>query len=109
MREFGFGVVNIHRKDGVHRGTGALVALDDKSNNSFRILNPTSTESFSFNRSLQFNQAYPSSIMGAMALLRQFYHDLKWYEDGGSTSTDMAIGQLSKIILFPKFLVLVIN
>ena len=37
LREFGFGVVNIHRKDGVHRGTGALVALDDKSNNSYRI------------------------------------------------------------------------
>ena len=102
LREFGFGVVNIHRKDGVHRGTGALVALDDKSNNSFRILNPTSTESFSFNRSLQFNQAYPSSIMGAMALLRQFYHDLKWYEDGGSTSTDMAIEAAIKNYSLPK-------
>ena len=102
LREFGFGVVNIHRKDGVHRGTGALVALDDKSNNSLRILNPTSTESFSFNRSLQFNQAYPSSIMGAMALLRQFYHDLKWYEDGGSTSTDMAIEAAIKNYSLPK-------
>lgn len=102
LREFGFGVVNIHRKDGVHRGTGALVALDDKSNNSFRILNPTSTESFSFSRSLQFNQAYPSSIMGAMALLRQFYHDLKWYEDGGSTSTDMAIEAAIKNYSLPK-------
>ena len=102
LREFGFGVVNIHRKDGVHRGTGALVALDDKSNNSLRILNPTSTESFSFSRSLQFNQAYPSSIMGAMALLRQFYHDLKWYEDGGSTSTDMAIEAAIKNYSLPK-------
>ena len=102
LREFGFGVVNIHRKDGVHRGTGALVALDDKSNNSFRILNPTSTESFSFSRSLQFNQAYPSSIMGAMALLRQFYHDLKWYEDGGSISTDMAIEAAIKNYFLPK-------
>ena len=102
LREFGFGIVNSHRKDGVHRGTGALVALDDKSNNSFRILKPISTENLSFDRSSQFSQAYPSSIMGAMALIRQFYHDLKWYKDGGSKSTDMAIEAAIKNYSLPK-------
>ena len=102
LREYGFGVVNTHRKDGVHRGTGALIALDDKSSNSFRILKPYSTENLSFQRSSRFSQAYPSSIMGSIALLRQFYHDLEWYKNGGSTSRDLAIESAIKNYSLPK-------
>ena len=29
--------------------------------------------------------------MGAMALIRQFYHDLDWYSQGGVKEKDLAI------------------
>ena len=102
LRGFGFGVINTHRKDGVHRGTGALIALDDQSSNSYRILQPSSTENISFTRSSQFNQAYPSSIMGSIALIRQFYHDLKWYNNGGSNNRDLSIEAAVKNYKLPK-------
>ena len=66
LRAHGFGVVNTHRKDGVHRGTSAVVALDDQSSNSFRILNSNAAEQLSFSKSIQYRQSYPSSVMGAM-------------------------------------------
>ena len=65
LRAHGFGVVNTHRKDGVHRGTSAVVALDDQSSNSFRILNSNAAEQLSFSKSIQYRQSYPSSVMGA--------------------------------------------
>ena len=33
--------------------------------------------------------------MGSMALLRQFYHDAKWYEQGGSKTKDFSIESFS--------------
>ena len=36
LLEAGFGVVNTHLQDGIVRGTGALIALDSKGNNSQR-------------------------------------------------------------------------
>ncbi len=102
LREFGFGVVNVHRQDGVHRGTGATIALDDMSNNAFRVLNSKSTEGLSFNRSAQYRQAYPSSIMGAMALIRQFYHDLEWYKTGESKTKDLSLEAAIQNYKLPK-------
>jgi hypothetical protein len=60
------------------RGTGSLIALNnsDKTN---RLLTAKVSNHF-FSRSATSNQAYPSSLMGMMALLRQVNHDLKWYK-----------------------------
>jgi len=102
LRAHGFGVVNTHRKDGVHRGTSAVVALDDQSSNSFRILNSNAAEQLSFSKSIQYRQSYPSSVMGAMALIRQFYYDLDWYKNGGSDSKDLAIEAAIKNHSLPK-------
>ena len=102
LRAHGFGVVNTHRKDGVHRGTSAVVALDDQSSNSFRILNSNAAEQLSFSKSIQYRQSYPGSVMGAMALIRQFYYDLDWYKKGGSDSKDLAIEAAIKNHSLPK-------
>ena len=102
LRAHGFGVVNTHRNDGIHRGTSVVVALDDQSNNSYRIINSNAAEQLSFSKSAQYNQSYPGSVMGAMALIRQFYYDLDWYKKGGSNSKDLAIEAAIKNYSLPK-------
>lgn len=91
MRKAGFGVVNSHRANGIHRGTSILLALSDELPDSKRFINTTSAEYFSFKKSTLSNQSYPSSVMGSIALIRQFYHDARWYEAGHADHTDLAI------------------
>ena len=88
MIKAGFGVVNTHFQDGIIRGTGALVALTDQAGNDARILSDRSAQHFSFRRGNSSKQAYPTSLMGAMALIRQVYHDAKWYANGNSPTKD---------------------
>ena len=91
LRKVGFGVVNTHRVNGIHRGTSVLVALGDPLPESERLINTKAAEHFSFKKSLTSNQSYPGSIMGSMALIRQFYHDVSWYSDGNAKNKDLAI------------------
>lgn len=96
LQNIGFGVVNISVQDGIVRGTGALIALNDKGDNAVRVLDPTSSQFLSFSKSVQSRQAYPTSLMGSMALLRQMYKDAKWYEAGNSSTTDLALEALNR-------------
>ena len=91
LREAGFGIVNTHRENGIHRGTGSLIALSDRHTDNYRIIKSKSTEFYSFKKSINSAQSYPTSVMGAMALLRQFFLDIKWYEQKKSNSKDISI------------------
>ncbi|UCE68161.1 MAG: amidohydrolase family protein [Flavobacteriaceae bacterium] len=95
LRELGFGVVNSHVQDGVARGTGVLIALNGKGSDAERLLEDTSGQYFSFDRSIVRQQSYPSSLMGSMALLRQMYHDADWYAKGNVSTTDRALESLN--------------
>ena len=95
-REAGFGVVSTHRADGIHRGTGLLVALTDQKSENDRILNDKAATYLSFEKSKQSNQSYPSSVMGAMALLRQLHHDAQWYEAENSSQIDLDLNAVLK-------------
>ena len=87
----GFGVVNTHFQDGIIRGTGALVALNSEVGNAERILTDRSAQHFSFRKGNSSRQSYPTSLMGAMALLRQVYHDATWYAAGNSNTKDWSL------------------
>lgn len=77
LRKLGFGSVNAINRDGIARGTSVAVTLsDEKENNS--ILNARSAANYSFNKGTSQND-YPTSLMGAIALLRQTYYDAQWY------------------------------
>ena len=102
LRASGFGVVNTHRSNGIHSGTGILLALSDSSNENQRVLSNNSTEFYSFNRNALSNQSYPTSIMGSMALIRQFFHDLEWYSTGQAKNKDYAIEAAIKNKFMPK-------
>ncbi len=90
-RKAGFGVINTHIPDGIARGTGVLVSLIDDDQNNSRILDDASGQFFSFSKSVKSRQMYPTSLMGAMALLRQFFYDAQWYEKGLSKTKDLSI------------------
>ena len=91
----GFGVVNTHLQDGIIRGNGLLIALNPNSSNAYRILETKSAQYLSFSKSAKSKQAYPSSKMGAMALLRQVYNDADWYAKGNMKSKDLALEALN--------------
>lgn len=88
LREIGFGTVLSFNNDGIVAGTGLLWTLNDAENNGTRILNKKISQHFTFRKSSLSAQAYPSSLMGSMALIRQLYHDAKWYAAGGSKTKD---------------------
>ncbi|MBK8659096.1 MAG: amidohydrolase family protein [Bacteroidetes bacterium] len=81
-RKAGFGAVLTHRKDGIARGTGALVSLASAKEN-YVILKPDASAHYSFNKGSS-TQDYPSSLMGSIALLRQTYYDAQWYKNAGT-------------------------
>jgi imidazolonepropionase-like amidohydrolase len=86
-------VVGTHLQDGVARGTGTLIALNN-SDKSVRLLANKISNHFAFTKSVTTNQAYPSSLMGMMALLRQMYLDMNWYKNGNSKTKDASLDAL---------------
>ncbi len=91
LRETGFGTVLSFNNDGIVAGTGLLWALNDVENNGTRILNNKISQHITLKRSSLSGQSYPSSLMGSMALIKQFYHDAKWYAAGGSKTKDISL------------------
>ncbi|WP_452223145.1 amidohydrolase family protein [Lacinutrix chionoecetis] len=91
LLEAGFGVVNTHIDDGIVRGTGTLIALNTNGTNANRILKEQSGQYLGTSKSATSRQAYPTSIMGAFALLRQVNMDAKWYASGAAKETDRTL------------------
>lgn len=77
-RESGFGTVMTHVKDGLARGTGAVVTLADEKENLVMIKEKAAAN-YSLNKGTS-TQSYPGSLMGCIALLRQTYLDAQWYK-----------------------------
>ena len=87
LREAGFGAVLTHVQNGIVRGSGALVMPVNDPREA--MLRPAATAHFSFRKGSS-RQSYPSSLMGATALLRQTYLDGVWYES--ASKLDLAGG-----------------
>ncbi|MGY5850937.1 amidohydrolase family protein [Salegentibacter sp. F14] len=96
LHKAGFGVVNTHLADGIIRGNGVLVALNPDGSDGDRILNQRSGQYLSFDKSKTSRQAYPTSKMGAMALIRQAYLDAQWYAKGKAQNKDLALEALNR-------------
>jgi imidazolonepropionase-like amidohydrolase len=77
LRDAGFGTVLTHVKDGIVRGTGAVVTLADKKENEVTLKEKASAH-YSFSKGSS-TTTYPTSQMGSVALLRQTFLDAKWY------------------------------
>ena len=79
LRDAGFGTVLSHVKDGIARGTGAVVSLGNEKENLV-IIKEKASAHYSFNKGTS-TQSYPSSLMGTISLLRQTYLDAQWYKN----------------------------
>jgi len=91
LQNLGFGTVNSFVKDGIVRGTSVLILLNDKTNNNKRIISTDAMQHFGFTKSRTSNQAYPTSLMGKLALLRQFFSDVHWFEKHPNQTQDLSI------------------
>ena len=83
LRDLGFGTVLTHVKDGIARGTGAVVTLA-KDNENLAVLKDKASAHYSLSKGSS-GQSYPSSLMGSIALLRQTYLDAQWYKNKPAT------------------------
>lgn len=77
-RKCGFGSVFSASKDGIVRGSGTIVLLNSNEKENKSIVKDKAAAVYSFNKGSS-TQEYPSSQMGAIALLRQTYYDAQWY------------------------------
>lgn len=77
LRNNGFGAVITHQMDGIIRGTSTSVLTGDGNENELMITGYAAAL-YSFKKGSS-KQDYPSSLMGAIALLRQTYYDAEWY------------------------------
>jgi hypothetical protein len=91
LRDTGFGTVLSFNNDGIVAGTGLLWTLNDSESNGVRVLNTKISQHLTLKRSSLSGQSYPSSLMGSLALIRQLYHDAKWYAAGGSKTKDISL------------------
>ncbi len=82
LRKQGFGAVLSHQMNGISRGTGSLILLGEERSHLL-IVKDKASNHFSFSKG-KSTQGYPSSLMGAIALLRQTYMDAEWYKNHGS-------------------------
>lgn len=82
LREMGFGTVLTHQMDGIARGSGALVTLASEKENKV-VIREKAGAVYSFNKGSS-TQAYPTSMMGSIALLRQTFIDAAWYAKNAS-------------------------
>jgi len=83
-RDIGFGAGLTHYKDGIARGAGAVVTFANQKENKV-IIKENASAHFSFNKGSS-SQAYPNSMMGNIALLRQTHLDALWYK--GNTESE---------------------
>ncbi len=101
LRQAGFTTALVHHRDGIARGTGALVILLDEDNQS-ALLVPEATAHFAFDKGSS-KQLYPISLMGGMALLRQTFLDARWYAQQ-KQFTDLDLAALNAAQALPKIM-----
>lgn len=102
MLKAGFGTVQTHKADGIARGTGLVVALNEQGTSADRLLNVSSAQFFSFEKSNLSDQSYPASIMGATALIRQVFVDAAWYKGGNEPTRDLSLEALNANMGLPQ-------
>lgn len=99
----GFGAMFTHQADGISRGTGAVITLNPNEN--LGLLLPRSMAVHSFQKGSS-RQDYPSSLMGAIALLRQTFYDAQWYaENGERLETNLSLEAFNANAVLPQLFV----
>ena len=94
----GFGVVLTHQADGLVRGTATLVSLSNSTEQEC-IIKDQAASVFSFKKGVS-KQRYPSSQMGAIALIKQLFLDAEWYKSS-KKNTNLSLNAFNNHIDLP--------
>lgn len=81
LRQQGFAYVLSHENDGVLRGSSALVSLRAGASAAQNLIAADVSQDIAIEQVAGFSGEYPSSYMGAIALLRQAFIDARWQAD----------------------------
>jgi imidazolonepropionase-like amidohydrolase len=101
LLRMGFGLALTHQQDGIVRGSGALVSLGSSDVNK-QLIQSQAGLFYSFNKGNSTN-SYPSSQMGAIALLRQAFYDLEFYHSTTPVERNISLEEWKKKLLLPSF------
>jgi len=91
----GIGYANIHHRDGIMRGSSKLIAIGEQKP-QLAIIDPQAVSHFSFAKGSS-SEPYPSSFVGAVALIRQTLYDAQWYASAKQKEYSPSLDALSGI------------
>ena len=77
LREKGFVVSMLSPKEGIFRGKGRIIHLGKQSSNS--ILSGNNIQHMAMESGEWYDDDYPGSLLGSIALIRQTFYDSEWY------------------------------
>ena len=102
LQQAGFGFALTHFTDGIVRGSGAFVGLGEGPVHR-QIVKAKAAQYYSFEKGGS-HQGYPSSQMGAIALLRQALYDLNYYSTNATKLPySESLNQWQSIYSLPTF------
>ncbi len=90
LRELGFGAGNFVPEKGIIRGTSAFVLLQPERPND-TILKPDVFQHVAFDQDTGKDDAYPRSLMGVIAVVRQAFFDAQHYAAVQPTGSEVNI------------------
>ncbi|MEI6020433.1 MAG: amidohydrolase family protein [Bacteroidota bacterium] len=100
LHKAGIATVLTAYKDGIVRGSGALIVLNNKKENESMLIDQVAAF-YSFSKGSS-TQDYPSSLTGAIALLRQSFYDATWYQNNKQkTEYNISLDELHKLKSLP--------
>tara|TARA_R110002050_G_scaffold158191_2_gene286981 strand:- start:3289 stop:6303 length:3015 start_codon:yes stop_codon:yes gene_type:complete len=100
LRNMGFGVTLSHPFNGIMRGTGVLVSLGENTQGS-AILREKGAAFYGFGKG-NSAQAYPTSLMGSIALFRQARYDAQWYETSNKKPVNYSLQAINENADLPQ-------
>ncbi|MBL8306041.1 MAG: amidohydrolase family protein, partial [Rubrivivax sp.] len=86
LRELGLLAVMATPQAGVWRGQGALVATGEAGDAKAAVITPRAAQHLAFEINRLPDNAWPTSLMGAIAMARQSLHDARWQRAAASRS-----------------------
>ena len=104
LRKEGFGSVVSHNMDGIMRGTGTFISLSNDVEQNI-IFREKASNHFSFMKGSS-RQRYPSSLMGAVALMKQSFFDAEWYKANSDklSQTNLSLSSINDNKGLPKII-----
>ncbi|MGD9329375.1 MAG: amidohydrolase family protein, partial [Cyclobacteriaceae bacterium] len=101
MRKSGISTVLAFRPDGIVRGSSVLLNLSDDPIQENIVLERAAGH-YSFKKGSS-TQAYPSTFMGGVALLRQTYYDAQWYASSlNASQTNISLENFLELQSLPQ-------